>query len=259
MKNKLKYRAFENSQEKPFVFMVKPTHQKTTHQKSASPTCRCTKKGDPMEACRYDQRGPVDAYSGTRGKTVEACDGGLWIRGNPHQRGQHQKGDCKDPVEKALWKPADAQSDPVEACGGGCHMCTPMDDQESHSSKGTNVDESSITGITRGLELWVPHLMATQALQMETAYSDMPEPMSELLCKVQQADTFSQERCEDLQNLTGREQCMSDDAEDLAWSIGRGGLLRYEGCVYMPKDPTIISEIMWMNHDDPQGGHFAYK
>ena len=63
-------------------------------------------------------------------------------------------------------------------------MHTPMDDQKSHNSKDTNVDERSITSITRGPELWVPCLMATQALQTETAYSDMPEPMSELLCKV---------------------------------------------------------------------------
>lgn len=138
-------------------------------------------------------------------------------------------------------------------------MYTPIDDQESHSGKGTNVDERSITGVTRDLELWVPHLMATQALQMETAYSDMPEPMSELLCKVQQADTFSQEKCEELQNLAGREQRMSDDAEDLAWSIGRDGLLRYERYIYVLKNPAIIAEIMYINHDDPQGGHFVYK
>ena len=190
---------------------------------------------------------------------MEACDGGSWMRGNPYNRDQHQRGDCKNPVEKTLWKPADAQSDPTEACGGGCHIHTPIDDQESHSSKGTNVDESSITDIIRGPELWVPCLMATQALQTETAYSDMPESISELLCEVQQADTFSQERCEDLQNLTGREQCISDGAEDSAWSIDRDGLLRYKGCVYMLKDPAIISEIIWMNHNDPQGGHFTYK
>ena len=63
-------------------------------------------------------------------------------------------------------------------------MYTPMDDQKSHSSKGTNVDERSITGVTRGPELWVPHLIAIQALQIETAYSDISKPMSELLCKV---------------------------------------------------------------------------
>lgn len=84
-------------------------------------------------------------------------------------------------------------------------MHTPIDDQESHSSKGTNIDERSITGVTRGLELWVPCLMAIQALQMETAYSDIPESMSELLCRVQQADTFLKKRCEELQNLAGRE------------------------------------------------------
>ena len=157
-----------------------------------------------MEACRNGQNDPVDAYSSARGKAVEACDNGSWMTEDPRQRGQHQRGDCEDPTETALWKPADAQSDPVEAYGGGCHMRTPMDDQESHSSKGTNVDERSIAGVTRGPELWVPRLMATQALQTETAYSDMPEPMSELLCRVQQADTFSKERCKELQNLTGR-------------------------------------------------------
>ena len=101
--------------------------------------------------------------------------------------------------------------------------------------------------------------MATQALQTETAYSDIPEPMSELLCKVQQTDTFSKKRYKELQNLTDKEQCRSDNAEDLAWSVGKDGLLRYERCVYMPKDPIIIAEIMWINYNDPQGGYFAYK
>ena len=258
LKNKLKYGAFENSHEKPFVFMIKSAHQRSVRPE-ARQSHGCTQRGDPMEACRNGQNDPVDAYSGARGKAVEACDVGLWMNETPRQRGQHQRGDCEDPMETALWKPADAQSDPAEAYGGGCHMRTPMDDQESHSSKGTNVDERSITSVTRGPELWVPRLMATQALQTETAYSDMPEPMSELLCRVQQADTFSKERCEELQNLAGRGQCRSDDAEDSAWSIGRDGLLRYERRVYVPKDPAIIAEIMRINHDDPQGGHFAYK
>ena len=102
----------------------------------------------------------MDAYSSIRGKAVEACNVGSWMNETPHQRGQHQRGDCKDPTETALWKPVDAQSDPAEAYRRGCHMHTPMDDQESHSSKGTNVDERSIASITRGLELWVPCLMA---------------------------------------------------------------------------------------------------
>ena len=140
----------------------------------------------------------MDAYSSTRGKAVEACNVSLWMNKNPYQRGQHQRDDCKDPIETALWKPADTQSDPVEAYRGGCHICTSIDDQKSHNSKGTNMDERSITGITRGLELWVPCLMATQALQTETAYSNIPEPMSELLCKVQQANTFSKERYKEL-------------------------------------------------------------
>ena len=130
LKNKLKYRAFENSHEKPFVFMIKSVHQRSMRPE-ARQSHGCTQRGDPMEACRNGQNDPVDAYSSTRGKAVEACDVGLWMNETSCQRGQHQRGDCEDPMETALWKPADAQSDPMEAYGGGCHMRTPMDDQES--------------------------------------------------------------------------------------------------------------------------------
>lgn len=84
---------------------------------------------------------------------MEACNVDSWINETPHQRGQYQRGDCKDPTETALWKPADAQSDPTEAYRGECHIHTPIDDQESHSGKGTNVDERSITSVIRGPEL----------------------------------------------------------------------------------------------------------
>ena len=72
---------------------------------------------------------------------------------NPHQRDQYQRDDCKDPIETALWKSADIQSNSIEVYKGGCHTCISIDNQESHSSKDTNVDERSITGVIRGLEL----------------------------------------------------------------------------------------------------------
>ena len=78
---------------------------KSMHQRSVRPEARqshgCTQRGDPMEACRNGQNDPVDAYSGTRGKAVEACNVGLWMNKNPCQRGQHQRGDCEDPTETA--------------------------------------------------------------------------------------------------------------------------------------------------------------
>ena len=86
--------------------------------------------------------------------------------------------------------------------------------------------------------------MAIQALQTETAYSDISESISELLCKVQQADIFLKKRCKELQNLAGRKQHRSDNTENLAWSIDRNGLLRYKRYIYMPKNPAIIAEIM---------------
>lgn len=74
---------------------------------------------------------------------------------------------------------------------------------------------------TKGLELLVPQLMITQSMAFETAYSDVPESMTELLCKVQQADTFSKERCEELQNLAAKDHGDEDEeTEDLPWSIG---------------------------------------
>ena len=77
---------------------------------------------DPMEACRNGQDNPVDAYSSTRDKAVEACNVDLQINKNSYQRGQHQRSDCKDSIETALWKPADAQSNSIKAYREGCHM-----------------------------------------------------------------------------------------------------------------------------------------
>lgn len=53
LKNKLKYRAFENSHEKPFMFMIKSTHQRSVRPE-ARQSHGCTQRGDPIEACRND-------------------------------------------------------------------------------------------------------------------------------------------------------------------------------------------------------------
>ena len=39
------------------------------------------------------------------------------------------------------------------------------------------------------------------------------------------------------------------------WQIGRDGILRYNGRVYVPSVTAIKSTILQVNHDEPQGGH----
>ena len=44
------------------------------------------------------------------------------------------------------------------------------------------------------------------------------------------------------------------------WSVDPQGLVRCDGAVYVPNDPTTRADLMRVNHDDPwQGGHFGQE
>lgn len=43
------------------------------------------------------------------------------------------------------------------------------------------------------------------------------------------------------------------------WSRSKDGLIRFNKCAYVPNSQAIISEIMRINHDNPQGGHFRLQ
>jgi transposase InsO family protein len=137
---------------------------------------------------------------------------------------------------------------------GQAQSAKAVDNPESHAQvQDTDMDESRTAGVTGILEHLVPRLLVNAAMESETAYHDMPEPMGELLLRLQRRDAFATEQLEKLpQAPVGR-------AERSPWERSKNGLLRYEGKAYVPADPAVRAEILRMNHDDPQGGHFGQK
>ena len=113
-------------------------------------------------------------------------------------------------------------------------------------------DERSTAGDTGSTELLVPRSLAAFAVTTETAYSDIPEPMADFLRTAQCGDACAQGI---------RDELLSKgmEAEHSPWSLTEDRLLRFKGCVYVPKDAAIRAEVMRTHHDDPQGGHFGEK
>jgi hypothetical protein len=74
--------------------------------------------------------------------------------------------------------------------------------------------------------------------------------MEDLLRLCQQGDAFARKKAKELSSA-------EHDAKDSTWSIEESGLLRYKGAAYVPPDKALQSEIMKVNHDDAQGGHFG--
>jgi hypothetical protein len=65
----------------------------------------------------------------------------------------------------------------------------------------------------------VPRLLVAAALVGETAYSDLPQTMVELMRLVQQGDAFAREHIHDFKQSRGNQ------AGDSPWSIIGDGLL----------------------------------
>jgi hypothetical protein len=110
----------------------------------------------------------------------------------------------------------------------------------------------TVEGAPRGLELLVPRYEVVAAISTETAYSEMPEPLTVVLLKCQHADVYAgaiKSQLQDPNSQVNRSQ----------WSIGPDDLLRFEGAVYVPPDQALKQEILKTNHDDTQGGHFGVK
>lgn len=127
-----------------------------------------------------------------------------------------------------------------------------VEQRDSCGPKGTNAttDENTTAGDTGSLGLLVPRSMAREAIQTETAYSDMKPTMETLLHQCQQGDAFVRKKLAELRSGGG-------EAEDSKWNIGERDLLRYRGAAYVPPDKALQAEIMRNNHDDAQGGHFG--
>jgi hypothetical protein len=67
----------------------------------------------------------------------------------------------------------------------------------------------------------------------ETAYTDLPESMEDLAKPIQQRDAFVKEK---LQQIN---QCEGKEAERSPWGIDPKGLLRIDGCVYLPEIKSV--------------------
>ena len=99
----------------------------------------------------------------------------------------------------------------------------------------------------------VPQIMVNAAMTSEIAYSDMPDPLITILLHAQSVDTFTIKRSEAI--------CEKGlfIAGTTIWMLSDDGLLHANGRAYVPRQCALIEEILWANHDDPQGGHFGIK
>ena len=74
--------------------------------------------------------------------------------------------------------------------------------------------------------------------------------MGELVWLCQRGDAFAKRQIDDLQDPS------KSKAERSPWKVDAKGLLRYNNAAYIPPDKALQLEIMRINHDDLQGGHF---
>ncbi|EDN04461.1 conserved hypothetical protein [Histoplasma mississippiense (nom. inval.)] len=128
-----------------------------------------------------------------------------------------------------------------------------IDDNKPCRIKNAPADENEVAGVT-GLDLGtlVPRILAVKVFESETAYrEEVAESIVELLLQVQNRDAGTSE-------LRRRLEVGDASVGDRStWAVDKDGLLRKDGKVYVPQDKAVRHEIMKMNHDDPQGGHFG--
>ncbi len=93
-------------------------------------------------------------------------------------------------------------------------------------------------------------LLVHQIMKSKRFYLKMSESMTAWLLKLQQRDVF-------VANEKWRQRFASRKNELSKWSMGDDELLRRDLAVYVPNDSATRDEILRMNHDDPEAGHFA--
>jgi hypothetical protein len=132
--------------------------------------------------------------------------------------------------------------------------------QNSHISEDQPETETQLAEIAteedsdaEPFQMLLPRELVSEVTAGETADREMRKPMAELLLELQKRDEF-------YASDTWREQRQLNHQGVTfhPWTQDEDGLLRREGAVYVPKDPSVRAEILRICHDDPiTGGHYG--
>ena len=86
----------------------------------------------------------------------------------------------------------------------------------------------------------------------ETAYEGVQEPTKKLIRELQAQD----DRVSDFKNgQFGQAELVRRHGK--GWALDLEGLLRHDGCLYVPGDSALKQELISKCHDDPLAGHFG--
>lgn len=104
-------------------------------------------------------------------------------------------------------------------------------------------------------ELLSTRARAKQALAGETALNaTSTASMVEYIREVQGQDPQLQQINHKIEAIGG-----AGRLGGTPWSRSEEGLLRFDGRVFIPREPALIAEILKVHHDDPYAGHYREK
>ena len=129
-------------------------------------------------------------------------------------------------------------------------LTTQLSDNVTADTRVTHLNEKVLARSRSILDTASSRLLVHQVAKSKRFYLDMTESMAAWLLKLQQRDAF-------VANCEWRQRFAAKQDELSKWSIGRDGLLRRGLAVYVLEDSATKEEILHMNHDDPEAGHFA--
>jgi hypothetical protein len=121
---------------------------------------------------------------------------------NPGEQGMHPK--LQTALQESMAHGNEAQKQKKKK----------VDPTESYELRNALIDKGSTAGDTGILDNLVPRLLVRAATVDETAYSDLPEPMEELIKRIQQGDAFAQEKLEELNHARDKKAERSPWVQD---------------------------------------------
>ena len=98
----------------------------------------------------------------------------------------------------------------------------------------------------------VPRILASQAMDDETAFDAESSTLHTIILALQQADAFVTEK----KYVTLQNRSRKAGSADM-WSMRDDGSLRYGDALYVPNDAAIRAEIITVHHDNELAGHFG--